>query len=81
MAGEIFAYQHDPEAIGNNEYTLFDDKSGSGSIGYLLRYSRVVTIRLDLATKVATLVKSVIPEGAGPCQWGFRRALAECGRA
>jgi hypothetical protein len=23
----------------------------------------------------------VIPEGAGPCQWGFRRALAECGRA
>jgi len=59
MAGEIFAYQHDPEAIGNNEYTLFDDESGSGSIGYLLRYSRVVTIRLDLATKVATLVKSV----------------------
>jgi hypothetical protein len=57
--GEIFAYQHDPEAIGNNEYTLFDDESGSGSSSYLLRYSRVVTIRLDPATKVATLVKSV----------------------
>ena len=61
-AGEIFAYQHDPEAIGNDEYTLFDDESG-GSTG-LLPYSRVVTVRLDLATKVATLVKSVRqPEG------------------
>jgi Arylsulfotransferase (ASST) len=59
MAGEIFAYQHDPEAIGNNEYTLFDDESGTGSTSYLLRYSRVVIIRLDPATKVATLVKSV----------------------
>jgi hypothetical protein len=58
-AGEIFAYQHDPEAIGNNEYTLFDDESGNGGSSYLLRYSRVVTVRLDLAAKVATLVKSV----------------------
>jgi hypothetical protein len=56
-AGEIFAYQHDPEAIGHNEYTLFDDESGGNS--NLLRYSRVVTVRLNLATKVATLVKSV----------------------
>ena len=63
MAGEIFAYQHDPEAIGHDEYTLFDDES-SGNSSYLLRYSRVVTVRLDLATKVATLVKSVRqPEG------------------
>jgi hypothetical protein len=62
-AGEIFAYQHDPEAIGDNEYTLFDDESG-GNSSYLLRYSRVVTVRLNLATKVATLVKSVRqPEG------------------
>ena len=61
-AGEIFAYQHDPEAIGNDQYTLFDDES-DGSAG-LLPYSRVVTVRLDLATKVATLVKSVRqPEG------------------
>jgi len=61
-AGEIFAYQHDPEAIGHHEYTLFDDESDGGN--WQLRYSRVVTIRLDLATKVATLVKSVRqPEG------------------
>jgi hypothetical protein len=60
--GEIFAYQHDPEAIGNDEYTVFDDESDGGS--GLLPYSRVVTVRLDLATKVATLVKSTRqPEG------------------
>jgi hypothetical protein len=61
-AGEIFAYQHDAEAIGHDEYTVFDDESAGGR--YLLRYSRVVTVRLDLATKVATLVKSIRqPEG------------------
>jgi hypothetical protein len=61
-AGEIFAYQHDPEAIGNDEYTLFDNESDGGT--GLLPYSRVVTVKLDLATKVATLVKSVEqPEG------------------
>jgi hypothetical protein len=61
-AGEIFAYQHDPEAIRDGEYTMFDDESDGGS--GLLPYSRVVTVRLDMATKVATLVKSVRqPEG------------------
>jgi len=61
-AGEIFAYQHDPEAIGNDEYTVFDDESGGGA--GLLPFSRVVTVRLDPATKVATLVKSARqPEG------------------
>jgi hypothetical protein len=61
-AGEVFAYQHDPEAIGNDEYTLFDDESDGGA--GLLSYSRVITEHLDLATKVATLVKSVKqPEG------------------
>jgi hypothetical protein len=61
-AGEIFAFQHDPEAIGNGEYTFFDDESdGSTS---LLSHSRVVTVKLDLTTRVATLVKSVDqPEG------------------
>ncbi len=27
-AAEIFAWQHDPEAIGGGEYTWFDDESG-----------------------------------------------------
>jgi Arylsulfotransferase (ASST) len=52
--GKIFAWQHDPEAIGGGEYTFFDDESG----GNLLGSSRVVTVHLDLATRVATLVKS-----------------------
>jgi hypothetical protein len=51
--GKIFAWQHDPEAIGGGQYT-FDDESG----GNLLGSSRVVTVRLDLATRVATLVRS-----------------------
>jgi hypothetical protein len=53
-AGKIFAWQHDPEAVGGGEYTFFDDESG----GNLLGSSRVVTVRLDLATRVATLVES-----------------------
>jgi hypothetical protein len=61
-AGEIFAFQHDPEAIGNGEYTFFDDESDGPTT--LLPHSRVVTVKLDLATRVATLVKSVNqPEG------------------
>jgi Arylsulfotransferase (ASST) len=52
--GKIFAWQHDPEAIGDGEYTIFDDESGRNLLGS----SRVVTVRLDLTTRVATLVKS-----------------------
>jgi Arylsulfotransferase (ASST) len=60
-AGEIFAWQHDPEAIGHNEYTVFDDES-AGTPEYST--SRVVTIKLDQRTHVATLVNSVNqPEG------------------
>ena len=81
-ADEIFAYQHDPEAIGNDEYTVFDDESGGG--GGLLPYSRVVTVKLDLAAKVATLVKSVEqPEGLVAGAEGTRRppATATCSSA
>ena len=56
-AGEIFAFQHDPEAIGHDEYTVFDDESAP-LLGQRLPYSRVVTVRLNLAAKVATLVSS-----------------------
>jgi hypothetical protein len=58
-AGEIFAWQHDPEAIGHDEYTFFDNES-SGTP--LLSHSRAVTVRLG--NGVATLVHSVgQPEG------------------
>jgi Arylsulfotransferase (ASST) len=55
-AGEIFAFQHDPEAIGNGEYTFFDDESDGPTT--LLSRSRVVTVKLDITARVATLVKS-----------------------
>jgi hypothetical protein len=61
-AGEIFAWQHDPEALGDDIYTVFDDESNGKTAE--LGYSRAVTIRLDLQTHVATLIKSVRqPEG------------------
>jgi len=61
-AGEIFAFQHDPEALGGNVYTVFDNESDGQSALY--PSSRAVTIRLDQATGTATLIKSVNqPEG------------------
>ena len=60
-AGEIFAWQHDPEQVGPNTFTFFDnDSSGTP----LLSYSRAVTVRLNYRTRVATLVASdAQPEG------------------
>ena len=61
-AGEIFAFQHDPEALGGNVYTVFDDESDGRTALY--SSSRAVTISLTLATRTATLIKSVNqPEG------------------
>jgi len=54
-ANEIFAWQHDPEAIGHGEYTFFDNES-SGTP--LLPYSRAVTVRLNPPANTATLVHS-----------------------
>jgi hypothetical protein len=62
QAGEIFAFQHDPEAIGHGEYTFVDDESDGAE--QELSVSRAVTVQLDLTTMVATLVKSEDqPEG------------------
>jgi len=54
-AGEIFAWQHDPEALGDGVYTFFDNES-SGTP--LLPYSRAITVKLNRWTHVATLVAS-----------------------
>ena len=54
-AGQIFAWQHDPEAVGPNLYTVFDNESTGAS---LLPHSRVVTVRLDILRRTATLVRS-----------------------
>ena len=62
-AGEIFAWQHDPEQIGRNTYTVFDNESaGAANTGAAstseFAYARVVTIRLNQHARTATLVAS-----------------------
>jgi hypothetical protein len=54
-ANEIFAWQHDPEAIGHDEYTFFDNESAGTPE---LPYSRAITVALNERTHVATLVAS-----------------------
>jgi hypothetical protein len=67
-AGEIFAWQHDPEALGNDTYTFFDNDSSGAP---LLSYSRAVTVRLNPRSKVATLVASEDqPEGLSAASQG-----------
>jgi hypothetical protein len=60
-AGEIFAWQHDPEYLGGDTFTLFDNDS-SGTPEFPT--SRSVTVKLDVRTRTATLVSSnAQPEG------------------
>jgi hypothetical protein len=67
-ANEIFAWQHDPEALGNDTYTFFDNES-SGTP--LLPYSRTVTVKLNEWTHTATLVNSNNqPEGLSAASQG-----------
>jgi hypothetical protein len=53
-AGEIFAWQHDPEQVGPNTFTWFDNEAAPAE----LPYSRSVTVRLNYWDKTATLVAS-----------------------
>jgi hypothetical protein len=60
-AGRIFAWQHDPEQVGPDEYTVFDNESaGTANTGQdstsEFGYARVVTIKLDARKRTATLV-------------------------
>ncbi|MFL5864831.1 MAG: arylsulfotransferase family protein [Solirubrobacteraceae bacterium] len=68
-AGDIFAWQHDPEALGHGEYTFFDNESaglantGSGASAEF-GLSRAVRVKLDERRRTATLVQSYDqPEG------------------
>lgn len=54
-AGQLFAWQHDPEAVGPGRYTLFDNESTGTS---LLPHSRIVTVQLNILRRTATLVRS-----------------------
>ncbi|MDT4940343.1 MAG: hypothetical protein QOJ34_432, partial [Pseudonocardiales bacterium] len=60
-AGKLFAWQHDPEALGSGRYTVFDNDSTGAP---LYPTSRVVTVQLDTRRRLATLVSSINqPEG------------------
>jgi hypothetical protein len=54
-AGDIFSWQHDPEALGHNTYTWFDNES-AGTPNF--PYSRIVTVTLNTKNHTATLVKT-----------------------
>ena len=62
-AGDITAWQHDPEPLGNGYYSLFDNESagtansGTGAVSEF-PYSRIVFLRLDIRAHTATLVRS-----------------------
>jgi Arylsulfotransferase (ASST) len=74
-AGEIFAWQHDPEQIGPDTYTWFDNES-SGTPE--LPYSRAVVVRLDYRTRTATLVQSYDqPEGLVAASQGNAQTLSD----
>jgi hypothetical protein len=74
-ANEIFAWQHDPQAIGDDEYTFFDNDSEGTP---LLPYSREVTVQLDLRNRVATLVSSIDqPEGLSAPSQGNAQTLRD----
>ncbi len=62
-AGDIFAWQHDPQQVGPNTYTVFDNESagvantGADSTSEFA-FARVVTIQIDPSTRTATLIRS-----------------------
>jgi Arylsulfotransferase (ASST) len=74
-AEELFAWQHDPEAIGNDEYTFFDNES-SGTPE--LPYSRAITVRLNQRDRTATLLSSdAQPEGLSAPSQGNAQTTGE----
>lgn len=68
-AGDIFAWQHDPESLGGGVYSFFDNEAaGRFNLGVDVSsefpVSRVVKVRLDLRDHTATLLQSLDqPEG------------------
>ena len=84
-AGDIFAWQHDPEALGNDEYSFFDNESAgiaNTGIGSTSEFpvSRVVKVRLDLRDHTATLLQSFDqPQGAEASSQGNGQPLPDGG--
>jgi hypothetical protein len=67
-AGELFSWQHDPEALGHDVYTFFDNESAGVPE---LPYSRAITVKLHEPSHVATLLASDNqPEGLAAASQG-----------
>jgi hypothetical protein len=72
-AGELFAWQHDPEQIGPDLYTFFDNESAGTPE---LPYSRAIVVRLDERARTATLIRSYAqPEGLVAASQGNAQRL------
>jgi hypothetical protein len=72
-AGELFAWQHDPNQIGPDLYTFFDNES-SGTPQ--LPYSRAIVVRLNERSGTATLVTSYDqPSGLSAASQGNAQTL------
>jgi hypothetical protein len=73
-ANELFAWQHDPEAIGDDQYTWFDNESTGIA---QLPYSRAITVKLNRWDHTATLVSSDNqPEGLSAPSQGNAQTTA-----
>jgi hypothetical protein len=81
-AGDIFAWQHDPEGHGNGIYTFFDNEAaGTANTGtddlVALPYSRAITVKLNTKTHTATLLASDNqPEGESAPSQGNAQLLS-----
>ena len=74
-AGEIFAWQHDPEALGGGLYSWFDNESAGTPE---LSTSRAVVVRLNTRNDTATLVASYDqPEGLVAASQGNAQTTAQ----
>ncbi|HEY2631612.1 MAG TPA: arylsulfotransferase family protein [Solirubrobacteraceae bacterium] len=84
-AGDIFAWQHDPEPRGNDEYTIFDNESAgvaNSGVGSTSQFglSRVVRFKLNERNHTATLLQSEDqPEGLTAPSQGNAQPLADGG--
>ena len=75
QANQIFAWQHDPVALGSGLYSIFDNEAGGAP---QLAYSRAVVVQLNENTHVATLVASYNqPEGLLAYSQGNAQATDE----
>ena len=74
-ASELFAWQHDPDQVGPDLYTFFDNESAGTPE---LPYSRAIAVRLDERSGTATLVRSDNqPDGLSAASQGNAQTLPD----